>query len=79
MEQIGTLIKSGKFQEPPEIKLIKDFVRRKYRTEIGVRSTPNQIILLVPGAALGGALRPELHLIRMRLKTTKKLVIRIDS
>ena len=70
-------IMSGKWQQPPEIKVIKDFVRDKFNEDVDVSIGPRQINITVSGAALAGALRMHIHELQKSLKTDKKLVIRI--
>lgn len=75
-DSINNLLK-GKFDEPPEIKSIKKYVKIKYKSDIGILVKDNQIILSVPNSALANTLRLEENLIKQAAGTDKRLVIRI--
>ncbi len=70
-------IMANKWEEPPEIKIIKDYVRLKFQATVGVTLQDKQIIINAPGAALAGSLRMHIHELQKQLKTDKKLLIRI--
>lgn len=74
---LGDLLHRDKYKEPPEVRIIKDFVQEKYGEEVGVIVRQNQIVIQVPGAALAGALRPHLQELKESCQT-KKLAIRIN-
>lgn len=78
-DAIGNLLPRGRYDEPPEVRLIKDFVQEKYRQPVGVTVQPNQLIIQVKSAALAGALRMHLHELQELCQTTKRLVIRISA
>jgi hypothetical protein len=59
------------------VKIIKDFVRDKYQQSVRVTVQTDRIIIGVPGAALAGTLRMQLHELEAHCKTTKRLVLRI--
>ncbi len=65
------------FDQPPEIILIKDFVRKHFQKEVGVSLQAHTITITVASAGLAGALRPLLFELKKELKTDKKLFIRI--
>ena len=75
---IGDLLGKRKFNEPPEMKIIKDFVRAKFDVTPGVTVGDREISITVPGSALAGALRAHLWELAQLCKTTKRLVIRIQ-
>lgn len=71
-------ILAGRFdEEPPEIKIIKDFVLQKFNQTVAVSLRDQQIIIATRSSALAGALRPHLFQLRQTCQTTKRLVIRI--
>lgn len=76
-QQLGDLLKDKSYGEPPEIKLIKDFVQ----TEIGlipqVKITENAYLITVPYAAAAGILRASLFKLQKELGDEKRLLIRI--
>ena len=66
-------------KEPPEIRIIKNFVQEKFKTSTQVAIGQNQIIIGVKSAALAGALRMHLHELQALCQTKKRLVIRITG
>ncbi len=79
MDNLRDLLPSRKFNEPPEIKIIKKFVRDKFDEDVGIDVRPKQIIIAAPNAALAGALRMHLHELSDLCKTDKRLSIRIGQ
>ncbi len=77
MDNLGDLLPSRKFTQPPEIKIIKKFVRDKFDEEVGVEAKPNAIVINAPNAALAGTLRMHLHELSEICQTDKRLVVKI--
>lgn len=77
-ESIGSLLGQRELFEPPEIKIIQDFVQEKFQVKPQVMVGQSQIIIGVKGSALAGALRPLLTQIKDACQTDKRLVIRIQ-
>lgn len=77
-DSIGDLLDGKRFAEPPEIKLIKDFVEQRFKVTPGVSVSERQIVIGVKSGALAGALRQQLHQLQESLDTDKRLVIRIQ-
>lgn len=76
-EPLGNLLDASKFAEPPEIKQIKEYIRKNFKAEAQVAVGPRQIVILVASAALAGALRLQLYQLQQLCETDKRLVIRI--
>ncbi len=76
---LGDLLPQGRFEEPPEVRIIKDFVQEKFQQPVKVSIQQTQIIVHVQGSALAGALRTSLHELQALCQTDKRLVIRIGS
>lgn len=76
-EPIGDLINPGRFAEPPEVKVIQKFLHEHFNSEGHLTVQPNQIIIVVQGAALAGALRQRLYELQELCGTKRRLVIRI--
>lgn len=72
-------ILADKWDEPPEIRAIKDYVRQKFKADVGVSIRDKHITISAPSAALAGALRMQLHELQRTLSTDKRLVIRIGK
>jgi len=71
------LLQNKNFDEPPEIKIIKDFLHTHYSSDCEVTVQPQQIAITVRGSALAGALRMRLHDLKTLCHTDKRLTIRI--
>lgn len=76
-QSLGDLLDKSKFAEPPEIKVIKDYIRQQFKTEVQVAVGPRQIVIGVKSAALAGALRMRLHQLQQLCETDKKMILRI--
>ncbi len=79
MSSIREVLASKKYDEPPEIKAIKDYVQRKFQSSVSVVAQDKQIIINAASAALAGALRMHIHDMQQAVKTDKRLVIRIGN
>lgn len=75
-DQIGSIL-GDKWETPPEIKAIKDYVRNKFKSNVGVTIQPNQIVISAASAALAGTLRLHIRELQNVTKTDMRLVIRI--
>lgn len=64
--------------EPPEIAIIKQFIRDEFKAECNVIVKPQAIIIQVRSSSLGGALRPHLRDIKDACQTDKRVTIRIN-
>lgn len=70
-------IMADKWEEPPEIKLIKDYIHKNYKAESAVSIGPKQINISVSSSSLASSLRMQIYDLQKQLKTDKKLVIKI--
>ena len=77
-DSIGDLLPKARFEEPPEVRIVKDFVMEKFQQPVQVTVQPTQIIIQVKSAALAGALRVHLHELQELCETDKRLMIRIQ-
>jgi hypothetical protein len=78
-DPLGNLLPQDKFKEPPEVRIIKDFVMAKFQQPVQITVQPVQINIQVKSAALAGALRVHLHELQELCRTEKRLIIRIGS
>lgn len=74
---LGDILPHNRFEEPPEVQIIKSFMEENYRQQVGVLVQPGQIIIQVRGAALAGTLRMRLHELQELCQTDKRLIIRM--
>lgn len=68
---------ANKWEEPEEFKQIKEFVHKKYKTQISLKQTDKSIFIYAPSAALAGSLRMDINKLQEEIKSNKRLVIRI--
>jgi len=78
MDNLGDLLSKRDLNEPPDIKLIKDFVKENFEASVSVKLQRNQIIIVVNSAALAASLRMRLHEIQKLMAEPKRLVIYIN-
>ncbi|HTE22381.1 MAG TPA: hypothetical protein VK674_05060 [Candidatus Limnocylindria bacterium] len=76
-DALGDLLPRDRYDQPPEVQVIKDFVMEKYQQPVEVVVQPRQIIIQVKSAALAGALRMHLHELQEQCNTERRLSIRI--
>lgn len=77
MQSLQDIIGRKDFDTPPEIEIIKTFVRKTFSSDVGVQIQAYSITITTPSAALAGSLRPLLHKLKKELETDKKIFIRI--
>jgi len=70
-------ILANKWEEPPEIKIIKDYSKQYLDTAVSVELRQKQIVIAVPSAAMASELRMHLHKIKQLIDSDKRLLIRI--
>lgn len=63
--------------EPPEIKIIKDYVQAHFDESVAVTIRDNQIVINTRSSAMAGSLRPHLYELSKLCKTKKRLTVRI--
>lgn len=78
-ESLSDILAGRVPQEPPEVAIIKHFVRDEFQAACGVSISQQQIVIQVRSAALAGALRPHLHTLKAACKTSKRLMVRIGE
>jgi hypothetical protein len=77
MQSLQDIIGRKDFDVPPEIEVIKTFVRKTFSSDVGVIIQTHSITITTPSAGLAGSLRPMLHKLKKELETDKKIFIRI--
>ena len=77
-DSLADLLGNRNFEEPQEVRTIKEFVRKRFNADVSVTMQPRQIIISVPGSSLAGALRMHLHELKKLCATDKRLIIRIS-
>ncbi len=80
MDRLGDVLRHRNMPvEPPEVRVITAFVRHKYDEAVQVVANDSHIRIVVPHAALAGALRFDVPELRLLCHTTKKIYIRIGA
>lgn len=77
-DSLADILGKRSYDEPPEVTIIKNYIREKLRSDASVAIRERQIIITVKGAALAGALRMHLYQLKELCKTEKRLIIRIS-
>jgi hypothetical protein len=77
MDNIGDLLARRDMDEPPEIRAIKDYVRRYYDAEVSVSLTQRGIVVAARSAALIGSLRMNLPKLQEAAATDQRIILRI--
>jgi hypothetical protein len=76
-DTIGDLLAKRQFEEPPEVKIIKEYIFAHFQADSHVTMQPNQIVISVSNSSLAGALRMKLYELQGLVGLKKRLVIRI--
>lgn len=74
---IGDLLANRFDKEPPEIKIIQDYVQKTFQETVAVSIRERHIVIHVRSSALAGTLRPHLYELKKLCNTKKQLSIRI--
>lgn len=77
MQGLGDILGRRDFDEPPEVRAIKDYVRRYYESEVRVTMQQHAIIVSARSAALIGSLRMNLPKLQAAAQTDKRIMLRI--
>jgi hypothetical protein len=77
IDSLADIMGNINFEEPPEVSVIKQFVKERYQEDVAVTVQPQRIVITVAGAALAGTLRLQLHQLKKLCQTDKRLLIRI--
>lgn len=77
-ESLADILGRKQNQEPPEIAAIKQFVYERFKSEVRVGISNQQIIVQAPNAALAGTLRLNLPLMQAAARTKARIIIRIN-
>lgn len=76
-DSLADLLARKDFDEPPEIRAIKRFVRERYDSDVEVLVRERDIIITTTSASLANTLRLHLSELRKAAGTDKRLVFRI--
>lgn len=79
MQSLQDILGKKDFDVPPEVEIIKTFVRKNLSADVGVNLNTRNITITTASASLAGALRPLLYKLRKELPDERKIFIRIGG
>lgn len=79
MDGLSDILAHKDFDTPPEVRAIKDYVRRYYDTDVSVTVQPHAIVIAAPSAGLIGTLRMNLPKLQAAAGTDKRIMLRIGN
>lgn len=74
MDSLRDILSNKDFDEPEEIKIIKEYVFRTFQSEVEVVVRDKDILISAPSAALANTLRLRGPYIKKLLQTEKRLI-----
>jgi len=74
---LADLLANKDFDEPEEMKAIKQYVQKNYQVDVEIQLRDKEIIVTTPSAALANTLRLKLPELRKAAATDKRIVLRI--
>lgn len=77
MDGLGDILQRKDFDEPPEMRAIKEYVRRHYDAEVHITMQPHSIIVAARSAGLIGSLRMNIPKLQEAASTDKRIMFRI--
>jgi hypothetical protein len=77
MDDIRDILQRREFDEPAEMRAIKEYVRRYYNAEVHVTMQPHSIVVAARSAALIGSLRLNLPKLQAAAGTETRIMLRI--
>ena len=79
MDSLDEILDKKRFEEPPENIAIKDFVKTKFNSSVGVNCNQTTITIIASSAALATTLRLNMTQLKKIAGTNKKLIFRISD
>ena len=77
MDGLGDILRRRDLDEPPEVRAIKEYVRRYYEAEVKVTMQQHAIVVSGRSAALIGSLRINLPKLQAASGTDKRILLRV--
>ncbi len=75
MDNISDLLSRKNLSEPPEIKIIKDYIFKKFNEKATVKIEVNKIVIYVSNSALSNSIRMNIPEIQKICESDKRVVI----
>jgi hypothetical protein len=79
MDGLGDILSRKDFDAPPEVRAIKEYVRRYYDADVTVTMQQHAIIVAARSASLIGSLRVNLPKLQDAANTDKRILLRIGK
>jgi hypothetical protein len=79
MDNLEELLKNKSFDEPYEIKIIKNFIKSNFDDDCLVKVSKLKISIVVSNSSLAGALKENLQALKTLIKTKKDISILIGK
>jgi hypothetical protein len=79
MDGLGDILSRKDFDIPPEVRAIKEYVRRYYDADATVTMQQHAIVVTARSAALIGSLRANLPKLQEAAGTDKRILLRIGK
>ena len=77
MDDLSEILRRKNFDEPSEVRAIKEYVRRYYDKEVRVTMQQHAIVVSARSAALIGSLRLNLPKLQTASGTDKRILLRV--
>jgi hypothetical protein len=79
MDGLNDILSRKDFDIPPEVRAIKEYVRRYYDADVSVTIQAHAIVITARSAALIGTLRLNLPKLQNAANTDKRILLRIGK
>ncbi len=79
MDNISDLLARKNLSEPPEIKIIKEYVLNKYDEVVNVKVEISKIVIFATSSALANSIRMNIPEIKKACKSDKRIVIYLNN
>jgi len=79
MDSLLNILSGKDFDEPSEIKKVKDYVRDNFKASVAVQVREKDIVISVKSAALANTLRLNGPKIKQECQTDKRLIFKITG
>jgi ABC-type hemin transport system substrate-binding protein len=76
-DSLFSILNGKNFDEPPEVRAIKEYVRRHYDSEVNITMQPHSIVIAARSAGLIGSLRMNLPKLQAAATTEKRIIFRV--
>lgn len=77
MGDLGEILNKRQFQEPPEVKAIKEYIGKHFKATVRISVTPESIVVIAGSSSLANALRLSSRQISTECGVDRPLIFRI--